>query len=470
MRLLLFLLFSASLSAQPVFFEKIYGTGGSDQARSVKQISTGSIFVAGFSDSGAYGGIDASLSKLDRAGNLLWIKYYGDANDNFGLWLNKTTDGNLVLCGERQSNNGTQVDGFAYKIDTSGNVIWNKIYATPVNESFKYIEQTNDGGYILCGFQNDQYGFNDTYVMKTNAAGDSTWAITIGSIDNEYSDAVHQLADGTYLVTGDTRSQGAGGYDVEVTRLDANGQQLWDFPYGDQFQNGCQGIFLNSSGKYISFGETVIFTNSPFDFYFEQIDTAGTSQWRQTFGGANADAIFSIVQMPDKGYLFTGYSNSYSTGPLNLVVGKTDSLAALQWIRVYGGTGIDIGYEVIHAVDGGVLVAGTTNDSITFDAEYYLLHLDNAGLLSGIDPLPHSTGLSLFPNPTPGDFRIRGIENEVGLQIKIYSANGQLVHQERLIAKNDEISLGAGVPAGIYFAEVSDGTVCWHSKLVVMGK
>jgi hypothetical protein len=307
--------------------------------------------------------------------------------------------------------------------------------------------------------------------MKTGALGDSVWAVMVGGVDNDYSDAVHELADGTFLVTGDTRSQGFGGYDVELTRLDANGSPLWDFPYGDQFQNGCQGVFLNSSGKYISFGETVIFNNSPFDFYLEQIDTSGGSNWRQTFGGANADAIFSIVEMPDKGYLFTGYSNSYNTGPLNLAVGKTDSLASLQWVRVYGGPGIDIGYEVIHAVDGGVLVAGSTIDSTDFDGQYYLLHLDDAGLMSGIAPvLPVSAGITLFPNPCSGTFRLQSKVDLAGALLRVYTAQGKLVYEQRLIAKNDEIELGENTAPGIYFAEVTLQGMILHERLAVTGK
>lgn len=467
-KLFVILFFPLLGSAQPAFFEKIWGTGGADQARSVKQLSDGNIYVAGFSDSGTFGGIDISLSKIDESGNLLWIKYYGDGADNFGLYLNKTNDGNLIITGERQSFNGTQVDAFAYKIDTAGIVLWNKIYATPLNESFKYVEQTFDNGYIFCGFRNDAFGYNDTYVMKTNSVGDSSWSVMVGGTDNDYSDAVHQLPDSTYLVTGDTRSIGMGNYDVELTHLDSTGQQLWDLPYGDQWANGCQGVFLNSSGNYLSFGETVIFNNSPFDFYLEEIDTSGTSLWRQTFGGANADAIFSIIETSDKGYLFTGYSNSYSSGPLDLVVARTDSDGIMQWIRTYGGTGIDIGYEILHARDNGVIIAGTTNDSVTFDSQYYLLHLDEAGLLTEIKEVDHENDLSVWPNPNNGSFNIH-CENFGGqAELNIYSTDGKLVQHNSLIAKNSRISLSENLPQGVYFTEVRNGKRTKHCRIVVI--
>ena len=468
--LFLFLFFPFMLPAQPVLFEKIFGTSRNEQARSVKELADGSVFVLGFSDSGMYGGIDASLSKLDRYGNLLWTKYYGDSADNFGLYLNKTADGNLVFCGERQSNFGAQVDAYAIKVDTSGNILWSKLYATALNESFKYVEQTADGGYIQCGFVSDNYGYNDTYVMRTNAQGDSVWAVNVGGTNNDYSDAVHELADGNFIVTGDTKSQGFGGYDVELTKLDASGQQVWDFPYGDVYNNGCQGVFLNSSGKYISFGETVIYNNSPFDFYLEQIDTAGSSEWRRTFGGTNADAIFSIVEMQDKGYFFTGYSNSYSSGPLNLVAGRTDSAGGLQWVRVYGGPGIDIGYEIIHSVDGGVIIAGSTVDSTDFTGQYYLLHLNDNGYLSGLGKYNNKEeGMILYPNPNTGSFNIYCENAGPGAGVKLYTAEGKMLYHGPLIAKNNKISLEGIIAPGVYFAEVFDGKQYHHAKVVMTG-
>jgi hypothetical protein len=320
----------------------------------------------------------------------------------------------------------------------------------------------------MAGFRNDTNGYNDTWMLRTNSTGDSLWSVMIGGINNEYADQVHELGDGTFIVTGDTKSQGMGGYDVEVTHLDAAGMQMWDYTYGDQYNNGCQGIFLNSSGKWLSYGETEIYNFSFFDFYFEMIDASGTSMWRDTFGGANADAAFSVVEMPDKGYMLCGYSNSYNTGPLNLVVVRTDSMAQVQWVRSYGGPGIDIGYEIIHAIDGGVIVAGASSDSVTFDSQLYLLHLDDAGLLSGVQqPVEGEEGVSIYPNPSNGAFHVKCGDPKKNACINIYSMDGKRVYNGPLIAKNSLITLEENTPNGAYFAEVINGNSIYHVKLML---
>src|SRR5437868_3056602 len=98
--ILLFLLFPVISFGQGTYFEKVFGTTGNDISRSVKQLSTGSIYVLGNSDSGTYGGNDISLTKLDSHGNFEWTNYYGTANTENGFYLNTTADGNLVFVGE----------------------------------------------------------------------------------------------------------------------------------------------------------------------------------------------------------------------------------------------------------------------------------------------------------------------------------------------------------------------------------
>ena len=84
--------------SQP-YFEISFGGTGNDYARSVRQRSDGSIYVAGYSNGGTHGGYDYALSKLNANGSFLWTKYYGDSLDNNGLYMNTTADGNFIFAG-----------------------------------------------------------------------------------------------------------------------------------------------------------------------------------------------------------------------------------------------------------------------------------------------------------------------------------------------------------------------------------
>jgi hypothetical protein len=451
-RIVFCLLFPVSLPAQPAYFEKIYGTAGNEHSRSVKQLASGSIYVLGNSDSGTIGSNDISLSKLDNRGNVLWTDYYGTVNTENAFYLDLTSDGNFVLVAESETN-PADMDIVIYKIDTTGAVIWNKSFASPVNESPRYIEQTGDGGYILCGSQSDLSGHNDILVVKLDGNGDYVWHQTFGRTDNEYSDMIHQV--GTeYILTADTRSYGAGGYDVILYKLDSLGNEIWSQTYGDTLQNGCQGLLQVSDGNYLSYGETEVFPASPFDFYLEKISATGASLWRYTYGGPGTDAIFSAKEDTDGGFICTGYSNSYNGGgPLDLVILKVDRYGAFQWKQTYGGAGIDIGYEIIPSVDhNGFIITGQT---FSTSEEYYLLKLDQDGLLSGISSPEDEIYMSnAFPNPAGSTVEInyKLQKNGDAVFLTVHDLSGKEAMRFELKEPEGSVKMNvSGLQPGIYF-------------------
>ena len=468
-----FLIFPLFSFGQSTYFEKVFGTMGAETSRSVKQIGSGSIFVFGNSDSGIYGGNDISLSKLDRFGNELWTNYYGTVNTENGFYLNKTADGNLVFVAETQTT-ASNLDILIYKVDTSGSVIWSKTYSTPVNETAKYIEQTSDGGYIIAGSQNDALGLYDILVLKIDYNGDYQWHQILGRTENEYADMIHEINSG-YILTADTKSYGAGGYDVILYELDTNGIEVWSQTYGDSLQNGCQGILLTDDGNYLSYGETETAPASAFDFYLEKIDTNGLSLWRNTFGGIGTDAIFSALNNGIGGYIFTGYSNSYNgSAPLDLVLMNVDSAGNILWVQTYGGSGIDIGYEIIKSVDNnGYILTGKTVDSTE---QYYLLKLDVNGIVSGVvnyQNIFSSIG-NAFPNPSNMSVSVKYDINEFSNSgtIIFYDMLGKAVKEVALTDKKGTVKINVDdLNSGVYFYSfLVDGKAISTKKLVISNK
>ena len=448
------LIFFSFQSYSQIYFEASFGGTGNDYARSVRQLPDGSIYTAGYSNGGTHGGFDYALSKLNQNGNLLWTKYYGDSLDNNGLYMNTTSDGNFIFAGETMTDSNL-LDIRLYKIDTSGNQIWMKQYGDSLNESSKYAAQTSDGGFILCGFQNDSFGSNDTYVIKTDSDGNMQWQKTFGGTDNEYSDMIRETPEGDYIVTADTKSKGAGGYDIEVIKLNSAGITVWDSVYGDSLNSGCQGILITSKNKYLSFGETEVYPFSPFDFYLSLLDTNGQTLWTKTFGGTKTDAIFSAQEISDGGFICTGYSNSYNAGPLNLVILKTDSLGNMQWVQNYGDAGIDIGYEIIPSLYNGYLICGKTFVS---DDDFYLLYLDTAGLLASAQPaISNRLSVNIFPNPFAemASIQITGYQSSAIGEMLIYDVLGKEKRRITIPCNSENSIIERGnLSSGIYFYEL----------------
>ena len=404
---------------QPGFYEYSFGTLGSDKPKEILQYEDSTIYLIGYAYNVENNNNQIALHKLDKKGNLLWSKYYESLYNQYAFSINLTLDGNFIICGETETafNN---LDVIVLKLDTSGTIIWQKIFGENLNESAAYIEQTNDSGYILCGFKNDIYSSNDTYIAKLDAGGEVIWDEMIGGADNEVGSMILQLPEGGFILTSDARRAGDIDYDVHIAKLDENGNIIWDKLFGDDLQNGCQGILLTADGCYLSYGETEIYTYSPFDFFIEKIDSVGNSLWKKVFGGTASDAVFSVTETNEGDFVCTGYS-SLPGEPLDLVVFKTSSAGDLIWLDHYGGPGIDIGYDIKKGFGDVFIVTGFISNE-TEDNFILLIH---DSLMVGEKLVTQESSFSIFPNPALDYINI--LSDIVPFNWEIYSINGELI-------------------------------------------
>jgi len=114
-------------------------------------------------------------------------------------------------------------------------------------------------------------------------------------------------------------------------------------------------------------------------------------EWQQTFGGSKYDEARSIQQTHDGGSIVAGIagSNDGDVGPTNgyddVWVLKLDSLGAVQWKKLYGGSHLDWAFAIQITTDGGFVVAGFTksNDGDVSgnhgDYDAWVLKLDSMG-------------------------------------------------------------------------------------------
>jgi hypothetical protein len=92
--------------------------------------------------------------------------------------------------------------------------------------------------------------------------------------------------------------------------------------------------------------------------------------------------------------------------------------------------------------------------------------------ITGVDEVISDFNLSLYPNPSSGNFTIEldHAENIGEISIDVENALGQQVFSsDEIITSNDwkkELNLG-DVPRGIYFLEMKTNEVFWKKKMVI---
>lgn len=91
----------------------------------------------------------------------------------------------------------------------------------------------------------------------------------------------------------------------------------------------------------------------------------GELDWIKNFGGSGVDTARSIISTSDGGFAILGHSDSVD-GDLegkNLAISdywllKFDAEGNLQWNKTYGGSGEDLGQSLVQTSDGGYALTG----------------------------------------------------------------------------------------------------------------
>src|ERR1019366_6075311 len=88
-------------------------------------------------------------------------------------------------------------------------------------------------GFIVCGTtQSFGAGGCNVYVIRTNAEGDTLWTKTYGGSSTDYGYDVQLTSNGGFVITGITRSFGAGWFDVYLIKTDSLGDTLFTKTFG----------------------------------------------------------------------------------------------------------------------------------------------------------------------------------------------------------------------------------------------
>ena len=204
-------------------WQKSLGGGtGAEFAQSVRQTSDGGYIVAGSTNStdgdvsGNNGTDDYWVVKLTSTGIIEWQKALGGKSIDVAHSIYQTSDGGYVVVGHSGSNNSGDVSGnhggfdaWVVKLNSTGELLWQKSLGGSGPDWGFSIQQTNDDGYIISGetqstdgdvLGND--GGADSWVIKLNNLGEVQWQRTFGGLDAEGGNSIQQTYDGGYIVAG----------------------------------------------------------------------------------------------------------------------------------------------------------------------------------------------------------------------------------------------------------------------------
>ncbi len=346
-------------------------------------------------------------------------------------------------CGDKATYN-YQI--FLTKIDTSGNIVWEKEFGSSYTERLFHMHHTHDGGFMFSG---QIYTSNWLpIIIKIDSLGNFQWQKIYGSpiSSADYRANVTLTSDGGYAVAY-WHNSGNGGGRIRLLKLDANGNTQWDKFYLSNFYSSG-GDFGGNVVKIEQLNDGSFLMVTP-EFNFSgllKVDANGDSLWFRKYRNVN---IIEDPSLPAQNYLF------------DFIVDPLDNNAI---------------------VCAGFVVPIPPADSGTQDI--WVIKLDSLGCpFAGCDTIgQNDTGIDqilvsdinivVFPNPTTEYFNLQLLlskPNQEGIVVTLYDINGRESLNQRIITSetfiNERVSI-SHLPKGLYLLKVDNGKRVITKKVV----
>ncbi|MGZ3866900.1 MAG: T9SS type A sorting domain-containing protein [Bacteroidia bacterium] len=308
-------------------------------------------------------------------------KTFGGTLSEYVYSVQQTSDGGYILCGTKDIDTLTgNTDAFIIKTNSAGDTLWSKIYGGTSAEYGEAVRQTSDGGYVLAGITGSfGAGVEDIYVVKTNSTGDTLWTKTYGTIYDDLGLSIEQTTDGGYVIAGHTESNGAGKGDFYCVKLDATGDTSWTKTYGGPKHDHAFCGTQTNDGGFIFVGHTVSFGGPSGGFYAVKTNSSGDTLWTRVYGGTTDSYCYTVIQTSDNGYAITGYTDCFGAGGTDFYLVKTNSTGDTLWTKTYGSANDDYSYGIDQTSDGGYIIAGTTSGVGGSDPDILLIKTNGSG-------------------------------------------------------------------------------------------
>lgn len=318
----------------------------------------------------AGGNWDIWVLKLNATGAIEWQYLYGGSGRERPYQIRTTSDGGYVIAGETYSFGPAGPNAWILKLDSLGGVQWQKTYGGAKGDLLSSIEPTSDGGYVAAGYSYSHrsgYDAVDAWVVKLDSAGNVVWQKAYGTANaHECASSVKQTSDGGYIVAGIVSVSGVPS--VWLFKLDSVGALGWQNRYGTgsggqlcgEFRANDPDVLVTSDGGY--FVDPVYFYGQqPNDGYAMKVDSAGKVLWRKQYATALNEWFKSAETTSDGGFVLTGLVGDAGNLDHPWVV-RIDSTGNVQWQKTYGLTTDDAYASAVHQTsDGGVILTGVWN-------------------------------------------------------------------------------------------------------------
>ena len=333
---------------------------------------------------------DYLLNRFENDTVEKWSRTYGGSlSETFNAVL-PLGDSGFILVGSAASADGDLTsnygigDCWVVRMDTTGNILWQKNYGGSGYDRADDIIFMPQGGFVIVGSTRSvdvdvsfNHGESDVWVFGIDDAGNLLWEKSFGGSDSDNGRSVLATGDSVLMIFASTKSmdgdveENHGNTDYWLIQYNINGDSIvWEKTYGDEESDAGVDMISSRDGGYLMAGnsrtgENGIKNNGENDYRIIEVDEFGNLVWDHSFGGTMDEIVTDILTASGEGYLLSGYAYSNdgdvegNHGGRDMWIVKLNESGKLIWQYALGGMYHDVANGATVCPDGGYRITGS---------------------------------------------------------------------------------------------------------------
>ena len=259
-----------------------------------------------------------------------------------------------------------------------------KAYGGVLFEQAAQLIEYSSGGYAIVGTTgSNQTGNTDVFIARFDENLNCIWSNNFGGTNVEWASSITNDSGGNLMACGYTLSEGAGGYDMWVIKVNADGELMWQRTYGGPDWDFAKQIIAHPNGGFLVCGNTYSAGSGGQDGTLLHITDDGVLLNQRFFGGQANDSMNDIVAVAD-GYVACGHETFDNV--MKSRVWRFDTNDNLIWERTDGDNpNVDREAVAISADADQLCIVGAVTSADSYSSFEQLVQLDNSNEVEVIE-------------------------------------------------------------------------------------
>jgi hypothetical protein len=202
-------------------WNKTFGGIKDESGRSIEKTDDSGYIIAAETENFGAGDYDIWLIKVNQTGDEQWNKTIGSEDSDQCNEIIKTDDGGFIIAGHNIETETSKFNGILVKIDGDGTVQWETLVVEKGAAGTSSVDTIEDG-YIAVGYSGEYGPEQNLLIAKIDSLGNVVWNRSIGG---DYLDAGIWIEKGGgkhYFVTGYKDEDGNGVNDLWLLKIKIN--------------------------------------------------------------------------------------------------------------------------------------------------------------------------------------------------------------------------------------------------------